>query len=66
MKFENKVLMLGYGAVAKCTLPILLKHVGIPYQNMTIIDFEDKKDALKKWTDKGITFVHKKITQQNL
>jgi homospermidine synthase len=51
MKFENKVLMLGYGAVAKCTVPILLKHVKIPYRNITIIDFEDKADALKKWTD---------------
>jgi homospermidine synthase len=66
MKFENKVLMLGYGAVAKCTVPILLKHVKIPCQNMTIIDFEDKGDALKKWTDKGIKFVHEKITRQNL
>jgi homospermidine synthase len=66
IKFENKVLMLGYGAVAKCTLPILLKHVKIPYQNMTILDFEDKGGALKKWTDKGIKFVHKRITQQNL
>ena len=64
MKFENKVLMLGYGSVAKCTLPILMKHVRIPYQNMTIIDFEDKENALKKWTDKGIKFVQKKITQQ--
>lgn len=66
MKFENKVLMLGYGSVAKCTLPILLKHVKIPYQNLTIIDFEDKADALKKWTDKGIKFVREKINRQNL
>ncbi len=66
MKFENKVLMMGYGAVAKCTLPILLKHVKIPYQNLTVIDFEDKKDALKKWTDKGITFARERVTKQNL
>lgn len=66
MKFDNKVLMMGYGAVAKCTLPILLKHVKIPYQNVTIIDFEDKKDTLKKWTDKGISFYRERVTKRNL
>jgi len=66
VKFDNKVLMMGYGAVAKCTLPILLKHVKIPYQNVTIIDFEDKKDTLKKWTDKGISFYRERVTKRNL
>ncbi|MEW6592806.1 MAG: saccharopine dehydrogenase C-terminal domain-containing protein [Candidatus Hadarchaeota archaeon] len=66
MKFDKKVLMMGYGAVAKCTLPLLLKHVKIPYKNLTIIDFEDKAPALKKWTKKGVKFVHTKITRQNL
>jgi len=66
MKFENKVLMLGYGAVAKCTLPVLLKHVKIPYKNLTVIDFEDKAPALKKWTAKGVKFVRERITRQNL
>lgn len=66
MEFKNKVLMVGYGAVAKCTLPILLKHIDISPENMTILDFEDKKDALKEMTDKGVTFVQHKITKQNL
>ncbi|MEW6222164.1 MAG: saccharopine dehydrogenase C-terminal domain-containing protein [Candidatus Hadarchaeota archaeon] len=66
MKFNNKAMMMGYGAVAKCTLPLLLKHVKIPYKNLTIIDFEDKAPALKKWTDRGVKFVHTKITKQNL
>jgi homospermidine synthase len=42
LEFRNRVLILGYGAVAKCTLPILLKHVKIPYDQITILDFEDK------------------------
>ena len=66
MNFNKKVLMFGYGSVAKCTLPILLKHVKIPYRNLTIIDFEHKEKALKKWTDKGIKFVRKEITKENL
>ncbi|MDD5503554.1 MAG: saccharopine dehydrogenase C-terminal domain-containing protein, partial [Candidatus Thermoplasmatota archaeon] len=50
----------------KCTLPILLKTIKVPYKNVTIIDFEDKKDALKKWTDRGIKFLQKEITKENL
>ena len=42
MDFKNKVLIIGYGAVSKCTLPILLRHVNIPLENITIIDFKDK------------------------
>ena len=66
MKFDGKVLMIGYGSVAQCTLPILLKHVKIPYGNMTIVDFEDKADALKEWTGKGVRYHQERITPENL
>ncbi|HZD44159.1 MAG TPA: saccharopine dehydrogenase C-terminal domain-containing protein [Methanomicrobiales archaeon] len=66
MEFRNKVLIVGYGSVAKCTLPLLLKHVKIPYENITIIDFEDKADELKPWTERGIRFFQRRITPENL
>ena len=66
MEFWNKVLILGYGAVAKCTLPILLKHVKIPYENITILDFENKAEELMPWTEKGIKFFQRKITPEDL
>jgi homospermidine synthase len=66
MEFRNKVLIVGYGAVAKCTLPILLKHVTIPYENITILDFEDKTKELQAWTEKGIKFFQRKITPEEL
>jgi len=66
MKFEGKVLIIGYGSVARCTLPILLKHVKIPYGNITIIDFENKASALKEWTKKGIKYCRQRITPENI
>ncbi len=66
MEFKKKVLMLGFGSVAKCTLPMVLKHIKIPYENITILDFEDKNKKLKPYTDKGIKFVQEKITKKNL
>ena len=65
-EFRNKVLIIGYGSVSKCTLPILLKHLRVPYQNITIIDFEDKSKELKAWTDKGIRFAQRRITPEEM
>ena len=64
--FENRILILGYGAVARCTLPLLLKHIDVPLENITIMDFEDKAKELKACTRKGVTFVRHKVTQENL
>ncbi|MFH1054622.1 MAG: saccharopine dehydrogenase C-terminal domain-containing protein [Candidatus Altiarchaeota archaeon] len=64
--FKNKVLIIGYGAVSKCALPILLKHVKVPLQNVTILDFKDKAKELKPWTRKGLRFYRRKITPKNL
>jgi homospermidine synthase len=66
VEFHKKVLIIGYGAVARCTLPILLDHVLVPPENITIIDFEDKAGELQKFTDTGIRFFQKKITPENL
>lgn len=66
IEFNKKVLFVGYGAVAQCVLPILLEHIRVPYKSITIMDFQDRAPALKKWTSKGIRFVRDKITRDNL
>jgi len=64
--FDNKILFIGYGAVAECTLPILFKHIKVPAKNVTVMDFEDRKEKLKKWTSKGVRFVQDRVTEENL
>jgi homospermidine synthase len=66
VEFKNKVLIIGYGAVAKCTLPILLRHVNIPLENITIIDFKEKAQDLKAFTARGLRFFKRKVTHENL
>ncbi len=65
-QFNHKILIIGYGAVSQCTLPILLDNLDVPLKEVTIIDFEDKANALKKYTDNGLHFVYEKITKENL
>ncbi len=66
IKFDQRILFVGYGAVAQCTLPILLRHVKTPAKNITVMDFEDRRECLAPWIKKGVTFVKKQITKQNL
>ncbi len=66
IKFSGRILLVGYGSVAHCTLPILLKHVKVPLANITVLDFEDLNDDLRPWTEQGINWVRDKITPENL
>ncbi len=66
IEFKNKILFVGYGAVAECTLPILFKHIKVPTKNVTVMDFEDRSEKLKKWTAKGVRFVRDRVTEDNI
>lgn len=66
IEFSKKILFVGYGAVAECTLPILFKHIKISPKNVTVMDFEDRSDKLKRWTAKGVRFVKDRVTPDNL
>lgn len=65
-KFANKILVVGYGGVAQCTLPILFKHIQVPPANVTVMDFEDKKELLREWTARDVKYVRDRVTKQNM
>jgi homospermidine synthase len=66
IEFPNRILFVGYGAVAECTLPIVFKHIKVPAKNVTVMDFEDRSAKLKQWTSKGVRFVRDRVTRENL
>src|SRR6266496_1990555 len=66
IKFEGSLLILGFGAVSQCTLPLLLKKIDINPKNINIIDMIDKSDKSKEYSDKGINFHWIKLTKENL
>lgn len=65
-RFDNKILFVGYGAVAECTLPILLKHLKVDPKNITVMDFEDRSGKLKPFTAQGVNWVRDRITEKNM
>ncbi len=66
LTFKNKVLLVGFGAVARCTLPILMKHLSIDPKQITILDFDPNEEALKPWVAQGMTFVKDRVTVENM
>jgi homospermidine synthase len=66
LAFGKRILCLGFGSVAQCTLPILFKHLRVPPQNVTVMDFEDCTKLMRPWTEQGVTFVRDRITPENL
>jgi homospermidine synthase len=64
--FQNRVLFVGFGAVARCTLPILMRHCSIDPKRVTIVEFEPNDAALKPWIEQGMTLVKDRVTPENL
>src|ERR1043166_4429354 len=66
VEYKKRVLFVGFGAVARCTIPIVLKHVRTAPQSITIIDFDANEAALRPWIEQGVTFIKDRITPENL
>lgn len=66
IEFNKRIVFVGYGAVAQCTLPVLVKHLRVPMKNITVIDFEDRGKLLEQWTAQGVNFVRDRVTRENL
>jgi len=66
LPFNQKILFVGYGAVAQCALPILVKHIKLPARHITVMDFEDRRSALAPWLKRGVRFVRRRVTRDNM
>src|SRR5262245_56346076 len=66
LDFNRRILFVGFGAVARCTLPILLRHIKVAPGNITLLDFEPNEAALRPWLEQGMTLVTDRITPENL
>jgi homospermidine synthase len=65
INFEGRVLILGAGSVAQCTLPLVLKHIAKPNQ-VLVMDMEDRRDRIQDQINQGVTFIQKAVTKENL
>lgn len=64
--FHGKILLLGYGGVGRCTLPLLLKHLDVPGEKITVLDFADRSKELEAYRERGVCFVREKIERETM
>jgi len=55
VSFSGRVLVLGAGSVAQCTLPLILKHFAKPSQ-VTVIDKLNQSKRIENEIKLGVTF----------
>jgi homospermidine synthase len=57
--------MLGCGSVGRCTLPLVLRHVDMPANRITVMDFADVRATIDEALRAGVVFKHMRLTQEN-
>jgi len=66
IKFDGKILVIGLGAVSRCTFPLLVKHIQMDPKNITVIDFADVGAAAQDVIAAGANFVQDRVTRENM
>ena len=63
--FKKNIVFFGFGCVAECVMPVLLRHIKIDMHKVTVIDALDKTEVMKNWIDQGVRFVERRIVEDN-
>ena len=64
--FAHRIVFVGFGAVARCTLPILLRLIEVDPKRITIIEFDPDEAVLRPWIARGVTLVKDRVAKDNL
>src|ERR1700694_1591136 len=63
IEFPGRILVVGFGSIGQGVLPLILRHIAIAPERLTIVTAEDKgnEEAVKY----GIKFVKERLTREN-
>ena len=64
--FPSRVLVLGCGGVAQCTLPLLVRDLALPPASITVVDFVDNRDRIADQLAAGVRWESGRVTPENL
>src|SRR5262245_20715763 len=63
--FAGRLLMLGCGSVGQCTLPLVRRHIDMPADRITVLDFEDVRPKLEASLRAGVGSRQARLTKAN-
>ncbi len=63
VEFPGRILFIGFGSIGQGVLPLVLRHIGIAAERITIVTAEDKgADEARQF---GTKFVKERLTREN-
>jgi homospermidine synthase len=63
LEFPGRIVFVGFGSIGQGVLPLVLRHIGIAAERITIVSAEDKGSA--EAAQYGIKFVTERLTREN-
>lgn len=63
--FSGRMVMIGFGSIGQGVLPLILRHLEIEPEQITVISADDR-GGLKEAERYGVTFIRKRLTRENL
>src|SRR5215831_19104359 len=63
LEFPGRILLIGFGSIGQGVLPLILRHIGVTPERMTIVSAEDKGSA--EAAKYGIKFIQERLTREN-
>jgi homospermidine synthase len=57
--------MLGCGSVGQCTLPLIRRHLDMPAERITVMDFQDIRPKILESLQAGVVFQQARLTRDN-
>jgi len=64
--FKGRILMLGYGSVGRCTLPLIDRHFDMPLSHMAIVEADDSHKQLSPYIARGLKYESTPIVRENM
>ncbi len=64
--FNGRIVMLGYGSVGQCVLPVIERHFDMPLNRVTVIEAGKGAAKFAPFAAKGMTYKNIKLTPDTL
>ena len=64
--YKGRILMIGYGSVGRCTMPMIERHFDMPMNRITIVDAVDNSADAARFIAQGLNYVVNPLVQGNL
>lgn len=65
-RFDGRILMIGFGSVGHCTMPLLVRHFDMPLDRISVVDGDDHSAEAAPFVARGVRYAVDPIVPGNL